>query len=292
LTERLVRVQRIESLEDPRVAVYRLVRDPALRREGLFLVEGRANVRCLIEGARFRPRSVLVTPAALSGLDDVLPKLPADTPVYLAEHPVMNEIVGFHFHRGVLAAAEARSPSSLLDLPVAANRPSLLVALERVTNGENVGSIFRSAAAFGADGLALCPRCCDPLYRKVVRVSMGAALRLPFARCEIWPGSLEQLRSRGYRVVALDPSPEAIELGEFVESLSASPASPGESGSHLRLVLLLGSEAAGLSPAALERADVRVRIGMAQGADSVNVGTAAGIALYQLAAAMPGTLAS
>ena len=191
----------------------------------------------------------------------------------------------------MLAAAEARTPTSLLDLPAAAGRASLLVALEQVTNAENVGSIFRSAAAFGADGVALCPRCCDPLYRKVVRVSMGAAIRLPFARCEIWPGSLERLRACGYRVVALDPSPDAMEIGEFVARHLAA-AGAAETAGWNRIVLLLGSEGLGLSRAVLDRADVRVRIGMAEGADSVNVGTAAGIALHQLAAAIPGALVS
>ena len=209
----------------------------------------------------------------------------------------MNDVLGFNFHRGVLAAAEARTPTSLLDLPAAAGRASLLVALEQVTNAENVGSIFRSAAAFGADGVALCPRCCDPLYRKVVRVSMGAAIRLPFARCEIWPGSLERLRACGYRIVALDPSPDAMEIGEFVARHLASAgvaeaAGAAETAGWNRIVLLLGSEGLGLSLAVLDRAAVRVRIGMAEGADSVNGGTAAGIALHQLAAAIPGALVS
>ena len=285
-----MQAETIESLEDPRVATYRHVRDPALRREGLFLVEGRASVRCLIEDARFRARSVFVTRAGLAALHDVLMKLPPDAGIFVAEQAVMNGILGFNFHRGVLAAAEARSPTSLADLPAPAGKPSLFVALEQVTNGENVGSIFRSAAAFGADGVALCPRCCDPLYRKVVRVSMGAALRLPFARCEVWPGSLERLRASGYRVVALDPDPGALELAEFVARLSSPVAEGGEAQSWQRLVLLLGSEGLGLSEAVLERADVRVRIGMAPGEDSVNVGTAAGIALHQLAAAIRGTL--
>ena len=291
-----MRAHTIESLEDPRVATYRQVRDPALKREGLFLVEGRTSVRCLIEGARFRPRSVFLTPPGLAALDDVLLKLPSDASVYVAKQSVMNDVLGFNFHRGVLAAAEARTPTSLLDLPAAAGRASLLVALEQVTNAENVGSIFRSAAAFGADGVALCPRCCDPLYRKVVRVSMGAAIRLPFARCEIWPGSLERLRACGYRIVALDPGPDAMEIGEFVALhlafAAAGAAETAETAGWNRIVLLLGSEGLGLSQAVLDRADVRVRIGMAEGADSVNVGTAAGIALHQLAAAIPGALVS
>ena len=205
-----MRAQTIESLEDPRVAIYRRMRDPELKRHGLFIVEGRTNVRFLIEGARFRPHSVFLTPAGLSGLGDALAKLSSETPVYVASQSVINGIVGYNMHRGVVAATECRSPTALLDLPAAQGEASLLVALEQVTNAENVGSIFRNAAAFGAGGILLCPRCCDPLYRKVVRVSMGAVLQLPFARCDAWPDPLTRLREERYRVVALHPGADAI----------------------------------------------------------------------------------
>ena len=287
-----MRAQTIESLEDPRVEVYRSVRDPELRRRGLFMVEGRTNVRLLVERSRFAPRSVFVTPAGLAGIGDALCKLPPDTPVYVASQSVLNDVVGYNMHRGVLAAAGTRGacelsdlvdPSEFSDGSVAGDRTlgpdgaSLLIALEQVSDPMNVGSIFRNAVAFGSRGVALCPRCCDPLYRQVVRVSMGAALLLPFARCETWPDPLLALRDEGYRVVALHPGEEAVDIREFAARSGAFQNAGAD-----RLVLVLGNEGRGLSQAVLDLADERVRIGMAPGVDSINIATAAGIALHQL----------
>ena len=269
-----MRLERIDDLGDPRVAEYRNLKGgDLLRRRGLFMTEGRLNVQCLIERSRFRARSVLVTPKVFEGLRGVLEKLGADSPVYLAPQGVLNGVVGFDLHRGCLAVGECGELGSLEQVLPAGRVPSLLVVLEALTNHDNTGGVFRNAMAFGADAALLCPRCTDPLYRKAIRVSMGASLCLPFTRFESWPAGLAELRAAGYSVVALHPRPEAVELSELVETAQVPE----------RAALLLGTEGAGISREALAFADLRVRIGMVPGFDSLNVATASGIALYQLA---------
>ncbi|MCG8589960.1 MAG: RNA methyltransferase [Proteobacteria bacterium] len=263
-------VQAIESLDDPRVAVYRDVRERDLvDRQGLFLVEGRLNVLKLLSGGRFRTRSLLVTPRTLRALEPALASVAPGPPIYVAERPLLARLAGFDLHRGCLAAAErgpALAPEPLVAAP-AAN--SCVVVLEQLTNPDNVGGVFRNAAAFGADAVWLCPRCCDPLYRKAIRVSMGAALEVPFARCSDWPGALRALKRAGYRVVALDPGPASTPL-----------ATEPRGG---RVALLVGTEGPGLQPATRALADARVGIAMAPGVDSLNVATATGIALHHYA---------
>jgi tRNA G18 (ribose-2'-O)-methylase SpoU len=269
-----VRLERIDNLGDVRVADYRdLKQGDLLRRRGLFMTEGHLNVRCLIERSRFRTRSVLVTPKIFETLRDVLETLEADSPVYLAPQGVLNGVVGFDLHRGCLAVGECHELDSVEQLVPGGRAASLLVVLEALTNHDNTGGVFRNAMAFGADAALLCPRCSDPLYRKAIRVSMGASLCLPFARFDSWPAGLAELRAAGYSVVALHPRDESLELGELVASARV-PA---------RAALLLGTEGAGISREALAFADVQVRIAMAPGFDSLNVATASGIALYQLA---------
>jgi len=149
---------------------------------------------------------------------------------------------------------------------------SLAVALEEVSNADNVGGVFRNALAFGAGALLLSPGCCDPLYRKAIRTSMAATLRVPFARVERWPGGLEAVRAAGFALVALTPAADARDIGAF----TADPGRPA------RIALVVGTEGAGLSAAAEAMADARVRIPMAPGVDSLNLATATGIALYRI----------
>ena len=179
-----MRVEEIHSLDDPRVADYRDVKDAdLLEKSNLFMTEGRLGVRRLIADSRFRARSVFVTKAALLGLSDVFTELGDETRIYLASQKLLGEVVGYNMHRGCLAAAERGAPLSADEiLARCATGRRLLVVLEDVTNPDNVGSVFRNARAFGADGVFLTPRCTDPLYRKAVRVSMGGTLQLPFAR--------------------------------------------------------------------------------------------------------------
>ena len=255
-------IQPITSLDDPRVAAYTRVGDPAwLRDRGLFVAEGRLVVGRLLETERFEIDSVVVTPAALAALRDAVPDA---IPLYVVEQSLLTSITGFNFHRGCLALAKRPTP---LGLPAAASR---LVALEGVGNPDNVGGIFRIAAAFGVDAVLLDPTCGDPLYRKAIRTSMGAALSVPFARLEPWPDALKDLADQGFRVLALTPRADARSLDDVVHDTPA------------RWILLAGAEGPGLSKAALAAANVHVRIPTTRAVDSLNVTVAVGIALSRL----------
>ena len=260
-----VPVFEVTGTDDPRLSDYRNIPDPdLLRSRGLFIAEGRQVVRRLLAAARFRVRSLLLTPAARAGLADLLLHA-ADVPVFLVSQAAMNAIAGFNIHRGCLAAGERPAPARWEDLAAAARR---LVVLEGVGNADNVGGIFRNAAAFGADAVLLGPSCADPLYRKAIRTSMGAALQVPFASMEDWPGDLSRLKALGFGLWALTPSSDARLLRH------ADPPA--------RLAWLVGHEGEGLSQIALSHADARVRIQMAEGIDSLNVATAVAIALYEI----------
>ena len=253
-------IQPIESLDDLRVAAYTRIGDPAwLRDHGLFVAEGRHVVRRLFDTARYEVDSVLVTPTALAALQDAVPDA---IPVYVAEQSLLNSVTGFNFHRGCLALAKRATP---LGVPTAATR---LVALEGVGNPDNVGGIFRVAAAFGVDAVLLDPSSADPLYRKAIRTSMGAALSVPFARLERWPDALKDLD--GFRVLALTPRAHARPLDEVARDLPP------------RWILLAGAEGPGLSDAALATANVHVRIPTTTAVDSLNVTVATAIALSRL----------
>ena len=273
-------IERIESLEDPRVADYRNIRDADLMgRRGLFMAEGRLVVRTLLTQSGFRARSVLVTEPALESLRDALVPGPGGPPVYLADQGLLNEIAGLDVHRGCLAAGDRGAPFSVAEaLKKAGSGASMVLALEDLTNHDNVGGLFRNALAFGAGAVVLGPRCCDPLYRKSIRVSMGAALRVPFARGEDWSQIAGALREAGFVTVALTPGADASDL----DALASGAERPR------RVAVLVGAEGPGLSAEALRAADLRVRIAMAPGVDSLNVATAAGIAMHRLAPTLRG----
>lgn len=274
----------IQSLDDPRTAEYRAIRDAHLRQfasdsdgppEGVFIAEGELVVRQLID-SRFRTRSILLSPQRLTTVRDCLERLPPQTPIFLADQTVMNGIVGFNIHRGILAAGDRPSEPDLDSLLKAS---SSLAILEDLSNHDNVGGIFRCTAALAGIPLApllqgpailLSPRCCDPLYRKAIRVSVGTALRVPFARLAPWPDRLQDVRRAGFALLALTPDSAAIPIDRL-----GLPA-------NLRPALLLGAEGPGLTPPALASADVRVRIPISAGVDSLNVVTAAAIALHRL----------
>ena len=258
---------------DARLHDFHAVPDPVLlRRRGLFVAESRFVVRELLTHPRLAARSLLATPAALASLRDLLDDRTVDTlPVYVAPPPVLKQITGFRVHRGCLAIGERLPPTTDADLPALADA-RLVVVLEQVGNPDNLGSIFRNAAAFGAGCILLSPGCCDPLYRKAIRTSIGATLRIPYGEIPDWPDGLDRLRSHGYATVALAPDRDADDL----QTLAAAPPS--------RLALVFGAEGAGLSDDAVTSIDRRVRIPIAEGVDSLNVATAAGIALYTLSA--------
>lgn len=274
----VARIEHIESWDDPRIEAYRNVRDADLvGRRGLFMAEGELVVRTLLDltraGARRRAQSVLLTPSRLARMEDAIEGLDDGSPVYVASQEVMDRVVGFPIHRGCLAAGERggdRSVEQALDAGLASG-PTLI--LEDLANHDNVGGVFRNAAALGARAVVCTRRCCDPLYRKAIRVSMGAALRVPFAVVENATDAIGALRARGFRTIALTPAPDAVDL---IDLLSA-----GEWGAP-DTALLLGAEGPGLSDEALRAADARARIDIERGTDSLNVAAASAIGLHAL----------
>jgi tRNA G18 (ribose-2'-O)-methylase SpoU len=244
---------------DPRVADYRQLKERRLNAEGgRFVAESERVVRRLI-GSGLRVHSVLLTGPRLATLADALA---GAFPVYRAPQALLDDIAGFHVHRGCLAVGE-RPPARAV--PPAART---LVILEDLTDVDNLGAIARHAAAFGADALLLSPRCADPFYRKAIRVSLGAVFALPIVRLARWPEDLQKLRADGVALVAAVLDPDATPLARFTRPP--------------RVAFLLGAEGPGLSPAARALCDHRVTIPMSPGADSLNVATAAAIFLYAL----------
>jgi tRNA G18 (ribose-2'-O)-methylase SpoU len=256
----------LSSIDDPRLAPYRHLAAPeALKTAGLFVAEGRLVVRRLIDASPFEPHSFLLTPAARRNLDDVLRRAPEAVPAYLVDQAVMNGVVGFNIHRGCLALVHRPATRAIESLDLSSCRRLLVV--EGVSNPDNIGGLFRNAAAFGVDAVVLGPGCGDPLYRKAIRTSMGAALTVPFCLAGDWPGALVRIGDAGLHLLALTPDPAAPALDEVDRRLH-------------RLALVVGAEGHGVSPAALEAIGRRVRIPMASGVDSINVATAAAIALH------------
>jgi tRNA G18 (ribose-2'-O)-methylase SpoU len=191
-----------------------------------------------------------------------------EAPVYVADRALLEQITGYAVHRGALAAME-RLPLPPVDVVV--DGATLLVVLEDINNHTNIGAIFRSAAGLGADGVLLSPRCADPLYRRAVRVSMGSVFSLPYARFTAWPEGLLALRELGLTILALTPAPDAVRVPDL---------GPGALG---RCALLFGAEGPGLTAAGADLADLRVRIPMTHGVDSLNVAAAAAVACYAVA---------
>jgi tRNA G18 (ribose-2'-O)-methylase SpoU len=268
-------IEHVTDPDDPRLADYGDLRDgERRRRRGLVVAESRLVVRRLLAAGRFRVRSLLLTEPALAELGDVLARLDGATPVLVAGHAVIKGVVGFDFHRGCLALAErgvGPPPEALL---AAGPGPRLVVVCERLAQPDNVGALFRNALAFGAGGVLLSPGSADPLFRKAIRVSLGASLEMPFAHLPDWPAGLARLRAAGFTLLALTPRPDAVD----VEELGTRRPVPE------RVALLVGNEGDGLSSAAVAAADLTLAIPMAAGVDSLNVATAAAIALHRLAA--------
>jgi len=265
----------IESLDDPAVAVYRNLRDADLvGRRGVFIAEGELVVRTLLDrhraGGAFRARSLLLNRTRLGVMQGALEGLGVGCPVYVAEQGVMDAIVGFHIHRGVLACGARSAPASADSIIGTHDGP--IVVIEDLANHDNVGGVFRNAAAFGAQGVLLTPRCCDPLYRKALRVSMGHVLSTPYAEVGSVSEACERLHGAGWTTLALTPDPLAPTLHGLIESGAAGA----------RTAVLLGAEGPGLTAAALSAATHRARIPIAAGVDSLNVVVAGAIALSAL----------
>ena len=259
-------IEPVATLDDPRLDDYRDIGDQRLRERGAFAVESREVVRRLLRERRFQLRSVLVTERALETLRDLLDDT---TAVYVAPNDLIRRVVGYNFHRGCMGIGDRGTPPGLEHL---LDATSTIIVCERLSNPDSVGGIFRNAMAFGAGAVVLSPGCADPLSRKVVRVSIGGSVGVPFVETVEWPQALERLRSAGYTVIAL-----ATRNGIDVDTLE-----PPE-----RLALLVGNEGEGLSDLALSVASMRATIPMAAGVDSLNVAVACGIALHRLARPRP-----
>ncbi|MGQ9371604.1 TrmH family RNA methyltransferase [Azospirillum sp. ST 5-10] len=262
----------IDDPDDPRIAPYRSVRERDLvGRDGLFMAEGTVVLRLLLASDRHRPVSLLLAESRVEALMPLLDGLPEDVPVFRAGRAVLDAVVGFPLHRGVLALGRPAPPPSADALLAEVGRRALVAVLLGIGNHDNVGGIFRNAAAFGADAVILDAGCCDPLYRKAVRVSVGAVLRVPYARLERGADPLALLQRHGFAAVALSPG------GRTALADLRRPD---------RVAALFGSEGPGLPAELLARAR-SVRIPMAPDFDSLNVATTSGIVLHHLAFMAP-----
>jgi len=258
----------IGQAEDPRLDDYRNVSDgELLRRSNLFVAEGRLVVRRLLSSAH-HPVSLLLNDASFKSFESEFRDVFEEIPVYVASTDMLASIVGYNLHRGCLALARRPPAANVADV---VRNASLLLILEGVTDADNVGSAFRNAAALGASGVLL-HHCCDPLYRKATRTSMGHTLLVPHALVDDLRGEVAALKAAGFAVMALTPRADAVPLADFARSRP-----PGG-----RIAVLAGSEGEGLSADAEAAADACVRIPMHRGVDSLNVSTAIAIALYEL----------
>jgi tRNA G18 (ribose-2'-O)-methylase SpoU len=261
----------VDDPTDPRLDDFRdlnsIDRRPDLPSgKGLVIAEGVLVVQRML-ASRFTPRAFLGTDRRLGELTADLER--TDAPFYRASPEVMADVVGFHLNRGVLAASP-RPPELSVEQVIDGART--IAVLEGVNDHENLGSVFRNAAGLGVDAIVFGLGCADPLYRRAVRVSMGHALLVPYAWADGWPGELEMLRDNGFRVLAMTPNPAAQTLAAAMDGLARD-----------KVAILVGAEGPGLSERTMRASDVRVRIPMARGTDSLNVATAAALAFYERA---------
>ncbi|MEU5524745.1 RNA methyltransferase [Streptomyces sp. NPDC047860] len=264
----------VEDPDDPRLHDYTGLTDVELRRrrepaEGLFIAEGEKVIRRARE-AGYAMRSMLLSVKWVDVMRDVIDR--SDAPVYVVDPALAEKVTGYHVHRGALASMQRTPLPPASEVLRTARR---VVIMESVNDHTNIGAIFRSAAALGMDAVLLSPDCADPLYRRSVKVSMGAVFSVPYARVEAWPRGLESVREAGFRVLALTPGEGARALDEVAPHRMD------------RVALMLGAEGTGLSARALAAADERVRIPMSHGVDSLNVGAAAAVAFYAVATGRP-----
>lgn len=253
--------------EDPRLHDYTGLTDVQLRRrrepeEGLFIAEGEKVIRRALD-AGYPMRSMLLTEKWLPVMRDVVEA--ADAPVHLVEPALAEQVTGYHVHRGALASMQRTPLHGVPEVLAGARRVAIF---EDMVDHANLGAAFRNAAALGVDAVLLTPRCADPLYRRAVKVSMGAVFSVPYARLESWPAGAQLVRAAGFTLAALCLSERSITL----DALAArrDPA----------LALLFGSEGPGLTPGALAAADMHVRIPMDAGVDSLNVAATSAVVFY------------
>ncbi|MBK0417965.1 RNA methyltransferase [Leucobacter sp. CSA1] len=263
-----MRIHRIADLQAPELADYTQLTDVALRRvrepaEGLYLAESPKVIERALR-AGHRPRSALILEEWLPKVEPLLAAHP-EVPVYVGEPDQLARLTGFHMHRGALASMHRPTERDPVELLAASRR---VVVLEDLADHTNVGAIFRSAAALGADAVLLSPACADPLYRRAVRVSMGATLQVPWARLPDWREAGPMFRESGYELTAFALQDDAEDLADFVEHVPE------------RVALMFGTEGAGLTRRALASSARSVVVPMDHGVDSLNVSTAAALALW------------
>ncbi|MFF2064810.1 TrmH family RNA methyltransferase [Streptomyces sp. NPDC058200] len=264
----------VDDPDDPRLRDYTGLTDVELRRrrepaEGLFIAEGEKVIRRAGQ-AGYAMRSMLLSAKWVDTMRDIIDEVPA--PVYAVSPELAERVTGYHVHRGALASMQRKPLPTTAEVLRTARR---VAVMEAVNDHTNIGAIFRSAAALGMDAVLLSPDCADPLYRRSVKVSMGAVFSVPYARLDGWPTALDAVREAGFRLLALTPDEKATPMDE------AAP--------HRleRVALMLGAEGDGLSRRALDAADEWVRIPMAHGVDSLNVGAAAAVAFYAVTTGRP-----
>jgi len=257
----------IDDPDDPRIAAYRDIRERDLvGRQGRFVAEGKVVLDVLFSSGRFEAESALILDARMDGMAATLAKAPAGMPVHVASRTVMDAVAGFPMHRGVLAIGRRRETENAEGLLAGLPARALVLALVGISNHDNMGAIFRNAAAFGADAVLLDETCCDPLYRKAIRVSVGAALKVPFAGAGPAERLAKALAAAAFDQVALSPQ-GSVDIRDIARGV--------------RTALYLGTEGEGL-PASLMQALTTVHIPIADGFDSLNVATAAAIALHEM----------
>jgi tRNA G18 (ribose-2'-O)-methylase SpoU len=285
---------RLEDHDDPRLRLYRDLNDPAGRirletEQSVIVVEGRLAV-CRLLTSVYTVHSLLVDDHQMEAAGDLVAATRAlGAPVLVGSRALVARTVGFALHRGVVAIANRPPPVGIdrvlgdatrMSAPTGA--PPLVAVLEGLNDHENIGALFRNAAAFGVAGVLLSPSCADPLYRRSIRVSVGHVLHMPFDRLAPWPTGLQRVRAAGFVVAAMAPhlpaggGIRAVSLAELKASVTSSDRPAG-------VALLLGAEGPGLTDSALAMADVVIRIPMAAGIDSLNVATAAALAFHALA---------
>jgi tRNA G18 (ribose-2'-O)-methylase SpoU len=294
-----VTIHYLDSAGDPRVSDYTQLTDVHLRKlrepaEGMYIAESSRVLRRAL-AAGHRPRSFFLAEKWLADLQDVLSAYP-DVPAFIGSAALLEEITGFHLHRGAMAAMQRPEPVPLHELLAGARRVAVvediadhanvsgcqvqesdrarprgrsrIAILENLTDHTNVGAVFRSAAAIGVDAVLVTPQCADPLYRRAIRVSMGTVFQVPWTRIESWPDDIEVLKKAGYVVAGMTLGEGAITLDELVAE------------DHENLALVFGTEGDGLTPDTDNRLDRRVTIPMMHGVDSLNVAASSAVAFY------------
>jgi tRNA G18 (ribose-2'-O)-methylase SpoU len=283
----------VDDPADPRLDLYRDLSDGAMRpgleaEHSIFVVEGKLTVERLLTSS-YAIRSLLVDDHQVAASSDLVTATRSrGVPVYVGTRDVVAETVGFDLHRGVVAIAERPSPldaerlfADAVQTPQAAGSFPVVAILESVNDHENIGALFRNAAAFGLAGILLDPTSADPLYRRSIRVSVGYVLHMPFARLSGWPSGLRQARDAGFLIAAMTPSPPAASDVPSIEFAALKDRMTGPARSR-GLALLLGAEGPGLTDGAIAASDLAVSIPMAEGVDSLNVATAAAVAFHAL----------